>query len=127
LVHGVATSVVIALHEEQLKEHGGPAGTRDAGLLESALARPRNLLAYGSPDLPALAAGYAFGIAKDHPFTDGNERVSLVVTELFLTLNGHSLEATDEECVLVWRALAAGALSEEQLAVWLRERLRPSG
>lgn len=99
---------------------------RDEGLLESALARPLNLLACGTPDLPALATAYASGIVRDHPFADGNRRVSLVVTELFLALNGFALEATDAECVAMWRSLAAGSLSEEQFAGWLRERMTAS-
>lgn len=115
--------VVLALHDEQLAEHGGPPGMRDEGLLESTLARPPNLLAYGTPDLAALAAAYASGIVRDHPFADGNKRVSLVVTELFLALNGSALDATDAECVSMWRLLAAGSVSEEDLAIWLRERI----
>lgn len=125
MVRWVAASVVLAVHDEQLAEHGGPAGLRDEGLLESALARPRNLLAYGSPDLAALAAAYAFGIVRDHPFADGNKRVSLIVTELFLALNGLTLTADDAECVLTWRSLAAGRMREEEFAAWLRERTAP--
>ncbi len=91
--------VVLAIHDEQLAEHGGQAGVRDRGLLESALARPRNQFSYGESFLPRLAASYAFGISRNHPFLDGNKRTSLVVAELFLDLNGLDLTASDETCV----------------------------
>jgi death on curing protein len=106
---------VLALHEEQLAEHGGPGGVRDRGLLQSALARPENLVAYGeSPDV-ALAAAYAFGIVRSHPFVDGNKRTAFVVMELFLNLNGWDLKANDAECIRVMETLAAGKLSEQSL------------
>ena len=117
----VADSVVLAIHEAQLAEHGGIAGLRDEGLLPSALARPRNLEAYGDdPDAASLAASYAFGIARNHPFLDGNKRTAFVVMELFLDLNGWTLEAEDAECISTILALASGDLGEEALAVWLR-------
>jgi death-on-curing protein len=115
---------VLAIHDEQIAEHGGSAGVRDLGVLESALARPQNLMGYGKPDLAALAAAYAFGIAKNHGFIDGNKRTSAVATELFLELNGSSLTATDTELVQTWTDLGAGTLSEEALADWLRPRLQ---
>jgi death on curing protein len=116
-------SVVLAIHEAQLDEHGGAGGLRDNGLLTSALSRPRNLLAYGnSPDAAALAAAYAYGIASNHPFVDGNKRTAFVVLELFLELNGRTLEASDADCVSAMEALAAGNLSETELALWVRER-----
>lgn len=118
--------VVIAAHEGQLAEHGGPGGIRDQGALESALARPRNLAAYEKPDAAALAAAYAFGIAKNHPFVDGNKRTALVALEVFLDLNGYSLGANDVECVLVIRGLAAGELSESDIANWVRKHIKPS-
>ena len=120
----LSKAVVLAAHEEQLSEHGGAVGLRDDGLLESALARPRHLLAYTEPepDIPALAASYAFGIARDHPFTDGNKRTSLVVAETFMVLNGMELEAGDAELLRTWLQLAAGEISESNLAAWLRER-----
>ena len=90
------------------------------GFLISALARPRNLAAYGAPDIFDLAAAHAFGIARDHPFVDGNKRVSFVVTEVFLELNGYALMASDEDCFVKWMALADGSLTEADLAGWLR-------
>jgi death-on-curing protein len=119
----VATEVALAAHAEQLAEHGGGEGVRDAGLLESAMARPRNLADYGDPDAAALAAAYAFGIARNHPFVDGNKRTAAVVSETFLVLNGHALEASDAELVVAMLALAAGELSEDELADWFRAHL----
>jgi death-on-curing protein len=113
--------VVLAIHDEQLAEHGGQPGVRDAGLLESALGRPRNQHAYGEPSMTRLAASYAFGISRNRPFLDGNKRTSLVVAELFLELNGHQLTANDAQCVATFLQLAAGELSEDQLAVWISE------
>jgi death-on-curing protein len=113
--------VAATAHAEQLAEHGGGEGVRDVTLLESAMARPRNLAAYGKPDAAALAAAYAFGIARNHPFVDGNKRTSLVVSETFLILNGYRLTASDAELVVAFVALAAGELSEEETADWFRE------
>ncbi|MGE0231252.1 MAG: type II toxin-antitoxin system death-on-curing family toxin [Flavobacteriaceae bacterium] len=113
--------LVIAIHHEQLAEHGGPAGVRDAGRVEAALERPKNLLAYGQPDIFDLAASYGFGICQAHGFVDGNKRTSLVATELFLELNGQRLGADDADVVRQWLSLAAGLVSEEELATWLRE------
>ena len=123
MVVWIDKAVVLAIHEEQLAEHGGPLGLRDDGLLESALARPRHLLAYGQPSIADLAAAYAFGIVRNHPFVDGNKRVALVVTELFLDLNRYELLADDAECVLTWRALAEGEMSERELSIWISDRL----
>jgi death-on-curing protein len=119
----VALSAVLAIHEEQLAEHGGLDGIRDRGLLESALHRPRDLQSYGQPDLADLAAAYAFGIARNHPFLDGNKRTSAVVTRLFLRLNGHDLDATQAERLAIWLALGAGETTEQALAGWMRSRL----
>lgn len=121
----VREDVVLAVHLRQLAEHGGSEGIRDEGLLQSALARPQNLLAYGdpTPDLAALSAAYAYGIASNHPFVDGNKRTALVVARLFLLLNGANLAATQEEKYSIFLALAAGRLPEEALAEWLRARL----
>ena len=119
----VALTVVLAIHEEQLAEHGGLDGIRDQGLLESALHRPRNLESYGQPDLADFAAAYAFGIARNHPFLDGNKRTSAVVTRLFLRLNGHDLNATQAERLAIWLALGAGEVTENGLADWMRNRL----
>jgi death on curing protein len=119
----VAASVVLAIHDEQLAEHGGGAGVRDEGLLESALSRPKNLFGYEEAGISQLAAAYAFGICKNHPFVDGNKRTSLVVAELFLALNGQALGATDAECVIVWQKLAAGEIDEQALAQWFTQHI----
>jgi death-on-curing protein len=113
-------SVLLAVHDEQLAEHGGAAGLRDAGLFDSALARPLNLAAYGKPDVADLAASYAVGLAKNHPFIDGNKRTAFVAMELFLALNGRDLTASDTDCVLTMLAVAAGDIDEAALAGWLR-------
>ena len=115
---------ILAAHDEQLAEHGGGAGIRDQGLLESALARPLNVRAYGESSLARLAAAYAFGIAKNHPFVDGNKRAALVAAELFLAVNGFDLIADDVEVVKVFLALAAGEVSEEELAAWIDRNSR---
>lgn len=119
----VTLAVATAAHAEQLAEHGGGEGVRDEGLLESAMARPQNLAVYGDPDAAALAAAYAYGIARNHPFVDGNKRTAAVVSETFLVLNGFGLTASDAELVVTFLALAAGELSEEELADWLRLHL----
>ena len=119
----VALDVAIAAHAEQIAEHGGGEGIREAGLLDSAMARPQNLALYGDPDVSELAASYAFGIARNHPFVDGNKRTAAVVSETFLVLNGHVLTATDAELVITFVALAAGELSEEELTDWFRDHL----
>ncbi len=115
-----------AVHQEQLAEHGGGAGVRDRGLLLSALARPENLAAYGEPDAAALAAAYAFGVAKNHPFIDGNKRTAWVLARLFLSKNGVAMRCKDVEAVVVMLRLAAGELSEDELADWFRERIEPA-
>ena len=119
----VATDVALAAHREQLAEHGGGQGVRDERLLDSAMARAPNLAAYGEPDAAALAATYAYGIARNHPFVDGNKRTAVVVSETFLVLNGYALSASDAELVVAFLALASGDLSEEELADWFRTRL----
>jgi death on curing protein len=116
--------VLLAAHDEQLQEHGGATGIRDEGLFDSALARPQNLAAYGEPDTSALAASYAFGLAKNHAFVDGNKRIALVALELFLELNGFELAAEDAQCVIVILSLASGAFSEDDLAAWIRRHLK---
>lgn len=118
----ISTEVATAAHLEQIAEHGGGEGVRDAGLMESAMARPRNLAEYGEPDIAALAAAYAYGIARNHPFVDGNKRTAAVVSETFLAINGYRLTASDAEVVVAFVALAAGELSEDELADWFRER-----
>jgi death-on-curing protein len=119
-------AVILALHDEQLAEHGGAAGVRDAGLLESAMARPRNLALYGQPDACELAASYAFGLARNHPFVDGNKRSAFVACELFLTLNGWQLGASDADCVMTMLALAGGELDEAGFSAWLRRHATQS-
>jgi death-on-curing protein len=118
-------SVVPAIHRRQLAEHGGLDGIRDAGLLASALARPKNLFAYSNPkpDVSALAASYAFGIARNHPFVDGNKRTAFVVCRTFLRLNGQDVDATESEKYLEFIGLAEGTIGEEELAEWIRSRL----
>src|SRR6185503_2505113 len=115
-----------AIHHRQIAEHGGSEGLRDEGLLSSALAQPQNLLAYGEPppDLAALAAAYAHGIARNHPFVDGNKRTALVAARTFLLLNAVDLDATQDDKVLTFLALADGAISEEELADWIRKRIK---
>lgn len=113
-------AVIPAIHDEQLAEHGGIAGTRDQGLLESALARPVNLAADGTPDHADLAAAYGYGIARNHPFIDGNKRTAFVSAELFLALNGYTLTADDVACVTTMLDVAAGELDEPTFADWIR-------
>ncbi len=115
---------VLAMHNRQIAEHGGSDGVRDEGLLSSALARPQNLLAYtDDADIAALAGAYAFGIAKNHPFIDGNKRTALVAMRTFLRANGHDLKATQEEKYITFLSLADGSLSEDELVDWIRSRL----
>lgn len=118
-------AIILAIHEMQLAEHGGATGIRDSGLLESALARAPNLAGYGQPDAPALAAAYGYGISRNHPFLDGNKRTGFVATELFLQLNGLELTATDADAVLTMLAVAAGDISEDEFAAWLRDHVAP--
>ena len=115
-------AVIIAIHELQLAEHGGGTGVRDAGLLDSALGKPQQLNNYGEPppDAAALAASYGYGISRNHPFIDGNKRTGYVSAELFLRLNGWRLTADDASCVVTMLAVAAGDITEEAFAAWLR-------
>lgn len=117
----IAPNTVQAVHEEQLREHGGAAGVRDPGLLDSALNRPQHLAAYGAPDVADLAAAYGFGLARNHPFIDGNKRTAFVAVELFLVLNGYQLLAPDSDCVLTMLALAAGEVTEADFAAGIRQ------
>ena len=117
---------MLAIHAEQLAEHGGRPGLRDEAGLESSLSRPVNLALYEPDcDLCDLAAAYAVGLAQRQNFIDGNKRVSAVVTELFLNLNGLDLIAADAELVETWKSLAANAITQEQIAAWLRSRIMP--
>lgn len=117
----IDAEVARSIHTEQIAEHGGPSGVRDDAGLEGAMARARNLAAYGSPDAADLAAAYAYGIARDHPFVDGNKRTAAVVSETFLMLNGFVLGASDAELVVAFQELAAGGLTEAELADWFRQ------
>ncbi len=116
----LSREVALAIHDEQIDEHGGPPGARDLNLLDSALARAPNIAAYEQPDVFRLAAAYAFGVAQNHPFIDGNKRTAFVLSELFLELNGWRLEAGDADCFASALGLAAGSLSEQEFAGWLR-------
>lgn len=119
----VSVDLASTIHLEQLAEHGGGEGVRDAGLLESAMARPQNLAGYGDPDAPALAAAYAFGIARNHPFIDGNKRTAWVVARLFLAKNGIVLRFSQADATVRMLALAGGELGEDGFAAWLREHI----
>ncbi|HET7614967.1 MAG TPA: type II toxin-antitoxin system death-on-curing family toxin [Gemmatimonadaceae bacterium] len=119
--------MVEAVHAGQLGEHGGSPGIRDEGLLESALARPHHKSAYvARPDLAVLAAAYAFGLAKNHPFVDGNKRTAFMAAYVFLSLNGHDLEVAEPDIVLTMEGVAAGSVAEVRLADWFRERMSVS-
>ena len=121
--------LALAIHERQLAEHGGASGVRDDGLLASALGRPQQLQTYGDPppDLADLAASLAFGLARNHPFVDGNKRTAAVACETFIMLNGAALQADDLELYPRYVALAEGSLSEAEFATWLREHIRLHG
>lgn len=123
----LSRGLIVRVHDRQLLEHGGSSGIRDEGLLDSALARPRHLLTYGGEDvdMAALAAAYACGISRNHAFVDGNKRTAAVACELFLELNGCLLLAEDAELYPLFMGVAAGEIDEDELADWLRERVRP--
>jgi death-on-curing protein len=124
-MHWLTIDRAVAIHRRQIAEHGGSDGVRDMGLLESAFARPQNIEAYEpDADIARFAAGYAFGIVKNHPFIDGNKRTGYVVMETFLVKNGFRLDATPADKYLTFISLADGSLSEEELAAWLRERIK---
>lgn len=121
----IKESSVLAIHEEQIAEHGGLAGVRDLPLLQSALARPQNLAVYGDPDIADLAAAYAVGVARNHAFLDGNKRTAWVVAETFLLKNGYELIARDDDGVTAMLAVADGTMPEREFAIWLRTYIRP--
>ncbi len=123
----VTHRAALTAHAEQIEEHGGAAGVRDIGLFESAMARPMQLEAYGDPDAAALAAAYAFGLARNHPFVDGNKRIATVVSLLFLLKNGLRIAASDADMTVTFIALAAGELPEDELADWFRQRVVAAG
>ena len=116
---------LLLLHADSLAEHGGAAGLRDEGLLDSALARPLNLAAYGEPDFAAIAASYGVGLAKNHAFVDGNKRAAFLAVGLFLALNGQRLVASQVEATTTMLALAEGSLDEAGFADWIRRHTRP--
>ena len=125
----ISKALALAIHERQLAEHGGGGGVRDEGLLDSALARPQQLHAYGEPppDLAGLAASLAFGLACNHPFVDGNKRTAHVCYRVFVMLNGGELIASDEEKYAAMIGLADGSIDEAEFAAWLRPRIRARG
>ena len=125
-VRWIAKATILKVHSAQLAEHGGISGVRDDGLLESALARPELKAQYGEADLALLAAAYAYGIARNHPFLDGNKRTAYVAMELFLLKNGMLLVSNDEDSVITFLKLAAGELSEDELAAWIRQNSVPA-
>jgi death on curing protein len=114
---------VLAMHARQLAEHGGGAGVRDDGLLETTLQSPENKVLYGDPDVADIAAAYAYGIARSHPFIDGNKRTALVASRTFLLYNGYQITASKEDRLKTFLSLAAGPLSEDDLAAWFRSHL----
>jgi len=117
----LSAELVIAFHDEKVREHGGLEGLRDRAMLESALDRPRNKWSYGETDLAALAASYAFGLARNHPFADGNKRAALLAVYTFLGLNDIDFRADEAEGVVVFQDLAAGNIDEDGLARWIRD------
>lgn len=116
----LSRELLVTLHDESLAIHGGASGLRDEGLLESALARPQQLAHYGTPDVAELAASYAFGLAKNHAFVDGNKRAAFLALGVFLRINGYRLTTTQVDATVTILALAAGELTEAQLAAWVR-------
>lgn len=115
-------SVVLAIHEQQIAEHGGSLGIRDLGMIESALGRPQNLLLYNDPDIFDLAAAYGYGLAQNHGFIDGNKRTAYVVTRLFLVLNGYDISASEIEKVITFEKVGKGEIDQTALASWLRSQ-----
>jgi death on curing protein len=123
----LSRELILAVHDEQLAEHGGAGGIRDEGLFESALARPLNRASYGDPDIAELAAVYAIGLIKNHPFVDGNKRTAYVALELFLRLNGLRFPISDADAVITTLRLAAGDIPEDEFIAWVRCKAVESG
>ena len=121
----LTSRTTISIHHRQIQRHGGGHGIRDEGLLESALARPDNLAAYGEPTVFELAASYAYGIARNHAFIDGNKRTAFVASVLFLRMNGQQFHAEQAEAAVVFLRLAAGEFTEAELAEWFRQNANP--
>ena len=122
----ISDQAAVAMHHESIREHGGAAGIRDRLLLESALARPRNLYEYEEADVFRLAAAYAFGICRNHPFIDGNKRTGFLVMYAFLSINGQHLTASQPDAAVTFIELASGAVTEHELAEWIRANSEPS-
>ena len=118
--------VLLAVHDEQLAEHGGQAGVRDMALFDSALACAQQVATYGTPDVAALAAAYGYGILRNHPFLDGNKRTAFVAVELFLILNGYRVAASDVDCVIVMLEVASGNITEPDFSAWINKHLTPA-
>ena len=123
--HWIDRQALLLLHDESLATHGGASGIRDEGLLDSALARPLNLVAYGQPDIAELAAGYASGLVRNHPFIDGNKRAAFLAVGMFLAINGYRLVTDQAAATAAVLALAASELDEASFAAWLRQHLQP--
>jgi len=121
----VSRQVLLLLHDESLAEHGGDPGLRDEGLLDSALARPVNLALYEQPDAASLAASYGVGLAKNHPFVDGNKRAAFLAVGLFLAMNGNRLHASQADATLTVMDVAAGVMNESTFAQWIRDHIQP--
>lgn len=121
--HWLDSRDALAIHDRQIAEHGGISGVRDSNLLDSALARPINQWNYGTDDLAALAAAYAYGVARNHPFADGNKRTAWVLARLFLALNDHVLTFDQQDATQTVIALASGEFSEDELTAWFRDHL----
>ncbi len=127
MIRWIPAEVVLAIHDRQIDEHGGATGVRDMGLLESALSRPRQLANYDAPDIFGLAAAYAFGIARNHPFVDGNKRTAYVTAMLFLRLHGEACHAPSRDRILVFERMGRGDVPQETLAAWLHRWSTPDG
>lgn len=125
MTHWLTRDVALAVHDEQLEEHGGAAGVRDLGLLESALARPQNAAAYADPDMAELAALYALGIARNHPFIDGNKRTAWTALVVFLDLNGVAFSPPEVEATVTMLEMAAGMMTDEAFIAWVRRHALP--
>ena len=123
----LSDQLILAIHDEQLAEHGGAIGLRDAGLLESALSRPLNRAGYNEPDIAELAALYAIAIARNHPFVDGNKRTAYVALETFLALNGFRFPVSDADAVVTTLAMASGDISEAEFTDWVRANVAAAG
>ncbi len=121
----LSRQLILAIHDEQLAEHGGAIGVRDEGLLESALARPLNRAGYGDPDVAELGAVYAIAIARNHPFLDGNKRTAYVALETFLALNGCAFPVSDADAAVMTRAMAAGEIGDDEFSAWVRDNVQP--